>query len=185
MSYKDKEQEREYMARYYAEHKEHLAKHNAEYYAEHKEQLAKQKAEYYAEHKEQIAKRDAEYNAAHPEKNAFYRNRRRSRKLNASGNDYITSELIESRWNYYGRTCYLCGEPATATDHVIPLAKGGSQYPANLRPICTSCNSSKRDKWPYDFNAHRERVLAANQGRDIDSGDDNCAAGLSPVGASQ
>jgi len=39
--------------------------------------------------------------------------------------------------------CYLCGGTAEALDHVVPLARGGSNLPDNLKPICRHCNSRK------------------------------------------
>jgi hypothetical protein len=77
------------------------------------------------------------------------------RKRNALGYDYTTDEMIRGRWEMFGNLCWICGEPATATDHVKPLSKGGSHYPANLRPICKRCNSSKGNKWPYPIQADR------------------------------
>ena len=73
--------------------------------------------------------------------------RRRARESNADGD--ATAEQIAGRWEMYGWRCYICGVPAEATDHVIPLAVGGSNWPANLRPICKSCNSRKGAEWPY------------------------------------
>ena len=67
-----------------------------------------------------------------------------------------TTKQRKDRWEVYGSCCYLCGKPAEATDHVVPLAKGGSNWPANLRPICKHCNSTKGSKWPYDFQGARE-----------------------------
>lgn len=64
-----------------------------------------------------------------------------------------TMEQWEGRLNFYGRRCYLCGcdwdalTPSHRTiDHVIPLSKGGTNWPANLRPACRPCNSGKRDR---------------------------------------
>ena len=170
----------EYYAEYYAANKDRIAKRNAEwraankdkiaeYYAANKDRIAEYRAankdriaEYYAEYraanKDRIAEYYAEYCRTHPEIARFIKQRRRCRKLNAAGNDYITTELLEARWDYYGRRCYLCGAPATATDHVKPLAKGGAQWPCNLRPICSRCNSIKNAKWPYDFEAHKAKV---------------------------
>jgi 5-methylcytosine-specific restriction endonuclease McrA len=65
----------------------------------------------------------------------------RARNVGASG--FTTGEQITARIAYYGGRCYLCGEPATTIDHVIPLARGGSNWPANLRPCCRSCNATK------------------------------------------
>ena len=49
-----------------------------------------------------------------------------------------------ARIDYYGGCCYLCREaPWEHVDHVIPLARGGTNWPANLRPACASCNLSK------------------------------------------
>ena len=52
-----------------------------------------------------------------------------------------------------GMVCYLCGvklkdgfdsSPDSPTlDHVIPLARGGSHAPDNLKPCCFACNSKK------------------------------------------
>jgi 5-methylcytosine-specific restriction endonuclease McrA len=50
------------------------------------------------------------------------------------------------RWDYYGGRCWMCGEEAVEMDHVIAVNRGGSGWPANLRPACRSCNARKRDK---------------------------------------
>lgn len=89
---------------------------------------------------------NARWRAENPTKRWAAEQRRRAAKRNAAGD--CTTEQLEARWAYYGGRCWCCGAEADATDHVKPLRKGGSNWPANLRPICTSCNSSKRDTWP-------------------------------------
>jgi 5-methylcytosine-specific restriction endonuclease McrA len=42
-----------------------------------------------------------------------------------------------------GLVCSLCGVPAEAWDHVVPILIGGPHIDANLRPICQSCNSQR------------------------------------------
>lgn len=37
-------------------------------------------------------------------------------------------------------TCYVCGNPATEVDHVVP---GDNHDPANLAAICHPCHMSK------------------------------------------
>ena len=84
------------------------------------------------------------YMQRHPEKNLQWLSNRRARKLAAPG--YATAEQIIARVEYYGRRCYMCGGPYEHLDHVIPIARGGSNWPANLRPSCAPCNMRKHDR---------------------------------------
>ena len=55
----------------------------------------------------------------------------------------------DARWAMWGGRCWVCGVAgATEEDHVKPLSAGGSHTLSNLRPICKSCNASKRGSWP-------------------------------------
>ena len=69
---------------------------------------------------------------------------RRARKLGAPG--FATAEQIKSRVDYYGGKCYMCGADYAHIDHVIPLSRGGSNWPDNLRPSCAPCNMHKYNK---------------------------------------
>ena len=46
--------------------------------------------------------------------------------------------------------CHMCGKPCRPSeihlDHVIPLARGGTHSPENVRVACAFCNLSKRDR---------------------------------------
>jgi 5-methylcytosine-specific restriction protein A len=42
--------------------------------------------------------------------------------------------------------CSYCGSQSDLTgDHIVPKSKGGSNEPANVRVLCRSCNSRKKD----------------------------------------
>jgi 5-methylcytosine-specific restriction endonuclease McrA len=69
------------------------------------------------------------------------------RLLSAEGKTSLTQ--IQARIDFYGGKCYLCGEPFRTLDHVKPLSKGGTNWSANLRPICKKCNMRKSNHWPY------------------------------------
>lgn len=82
-----------------------------------------------------------EWARANPDKIAAKVRTRRARHHQASGS--ASAEAIEARRTYYGGRCWMCGKDADTIDHVIPLSRGGSHWPANLRPACRSCNAKK------------------------------------------
>lgn len=46
-----------------------------------------------------------------------------------------------------GGICHICGLPGADTrDHVIPLSRGGTNHPSNIRPAHKHCNESKGAK---------------------------------------
>ena len=50
--------------------------------------------------------------------------------------------------------CWACGKPIIDTphlDHWIPLAKGGTNDPGNLRYMHAKCNLIKRDRLPHEL----------------------------------
>lgn len=79
--------------------------------------------------------------ANNPHVNVAKTARYRARKVDAAG--FCSVEQIRARWDYYDGLCYLCGGLAETMDHVIPLSAGGTNWPANLRPACSLCNSRK------------------------------------------
>jgi hypothetical protein len=85
-----------------------------------------------------------EWARQHPDVTRHYRKIRKWRQRVAAGT--CSREQLAARWAYYGGKCWMCGAPATETDHVIPLSRGGSNWPVNLRPACGPCNSKKGAK---------------------------------------
>ena len=105
------------------------------------ERTRKRMARSYAVNPEAQAERTRRWLAKHPEVVALYNHRRAARKRNAPGRS--SREQLLARWAYYGDRCWMCGAPAEVTDHVIALSRGGSNWPANLRPACRRCNGTK------------------------------------------
>ena len=95
--------------------------------------------------------RGSAWRKKYPERSRLSFARYKARHVGAQGN--YTAHDVTNRWAMYGNLCWIpgCGKPAEATDHVIPLAKGGSNWPSNLRPICRSHNSSKQDQMPAQY----------------------------------
>lgn len=86
-------------------------------------------------------------------------NRRRARILGVVSLP-ITRGMLDAKWAYWGNRCWMCGGDAETMDHVKPLSKGGAHMLCNLRPACQSCNSRKRDAWPYS-PPRRDDIAAA------------------------
>jgi 5-methylcytosine-specific restriction endonuclease McrA len=82
----------------------------------------------------------------HPDYNKANNARLRAERHGVGGS--WTPEQKAARWAMWGNRCWMCGDPATCVDHVKPLSKGGSNWPANLRPACTDCNAWKFTRWP-------------------------------------
>jgi len=114
-------------------------------------------ARYYADNKEEMRAKFKAYMT--PERNSYYLRLRRDRKRGAKGR--CTFVQLQARIDYYGGLCWICKAPMEAIDHVKPLAKGGTEWPANLRSICTSCNSVKRDIWPYETSTSTESRISS------------------------
>jgi 5-methylcytosine-specific restriction endonuclease McrA len=73
---------------------------------------------------------------------------RRRARLAAAPTVSFTTEQLQLRIAYFGGRCWICSAPYQAVDHVKPLFAGGWHLLANLRPICTPCNSRKAGRWP-------------------------------------
>ncbi len=91
-----------------------------------------------------------------PEKVAASNRNRKARLKNACGRH--AGEDILRQLSSQGGCCYWCGtilstkaENKYHADHLIPLAKGGSNGPENIVCACPSCNLSKHAKMPWEF----------------------------------
>ncbi len=82
------------------------------------------------------------------------RHKRRAILANAKGE--CTKKQLKDRYDYYGNCCIYCksGDRIT-TDHLIPLSRGGTNFPSNLAPACYSCNCSKNKKTYKEFMEYR------------------------------
>ncbi len=74
--------------------------------------------------------------------------RRKARMAGAAGT--FNREQWLGRLAVYLHRCAYCAKCLTAStatmDHVIPVSKGGSNWPSNIVPACGSCNFSKSAK---------------------------------------
>lgn len=142
---------------YNKKHREQHNQNNANYRRSHLEtirQLIKswkkrnpnKQKEYYAKDPERSLSRNSLWRKNNPEKIKVYDSKRRASKKYAEGS-YTADDWIALCEKYENR-CLCCKQrkPLTA-DHVLPLAKGGSNDISNIQPLCKSCNSAKGTKY--------------------------------------
>lgn len=110
----------------------------------HREQRNRRHAKWYAGNRECAKNAHSDWMRRNPDRNALYHARRRALRGRASGT--CTVEQLQARIDFYGGRCWMCGVSYEAIDHVIPLSKGGTNWPVNLRPACKHCNSRKKDR---------------------------------------
>ncbi len=154
----NKERYNEIARKFYKAHRAEHVKHSTSYnknhpeqrqatckrYREnHKEEARKYRQEYRASHLATIQEKRRKYLALHPEVITTQYQRRRARKLNASG-DGVTKEQWKMVLEEFGYRCAYCSQQKPlAMDHIVPLSKGGRYDLDNIVPACQPCNSSK------------------------------------------
>lgn len=116
---------------------------------EHPDVIKNRSARWRAEHPDDFEKARValrKWRREHPIEVHLQKSRRRALEHGALGT--CTTAQLRARIDMFGGMCWvhlLKGEnrPYEAIDHVVALARGGTNWPANLRPICKSCNSRK------------------------------------------
>lgn len=109
---------------------------------------------YYAANAEDRKRYSREWAAANPDRVERKRANHATTLENADPFAVTTYAKVWERFAYFGWRCWLCGDPVSVEtvtrEHVKPLTAGGLHVPANIRPACQSCNSSKNNQWPFD-----------------------------------
>jgi 5-methylcytosine-specific restriction endonuclease McrA len=71
-----------------------------------------------------------------------------TRVLKAEGEPtrHIPRDVRQRVWQRYGGQCAECGATDYLEfDHIIPVAKGGSNTDSNVQLLCRRCNLKKSD----------------------------------------
>lgn len=116
----------------------------------------------YERHREARLAMNRAYALVHPDETRAWAkirdSRRRARKRQAVGT--WTRVQFDGLCDVYDGRCAYCRRPASLTpDHVIPLARGGSNELANIVPACV-CNRSKSVRSESDFRLALRRRTA-------------------------
>lgn len=98
--------------------------------------------EYRIRYPETVKAFNDRYRPANLDKFAQYARLRRALVAGADGSFSLAE--FKALCDQYGNKCLCCGKLGKLTaDHVVPLAKGGSNSISNIQPLCSRCNSRK------------------------------------------
>ena len=103
--------------------------------------------------------RARKWDKKHPFSKKARRLNRRAQLAAVSGR--LTERDVMAAWNAYESKCWICGCPATDTDHYRPTnkASGGTNTADNIRPICSACNQKRSHVWRGDAIAKKEAEI--------------------------
>lgn len=130
-----------------------------------RDRINEQKRRYYRKNAKADNEAGREWRRRNPERVKMQikaQNNARAARMRDAAGECDPMQLV-ARWDYYGSKCWICGDVATDSDHVKPLARGGSNWPANIRPSCRRCNRSKSATWPFPLEVARGRTATDRQ----------------------
>lgn len=73
-----------------------------------------------------------------------------------------TADDVKRQYKSQKGKCYWCGEKVGKSyhvDHVIPVSKGGTNYPENIVIACPRCNISKGAKLPHEWRGNHGKMF--------------------------
>lgn len=133
----------------------------------HPGKMAEYKYEYYLRNREKIAcrRRETREHTNEMRRQRYKRNERlrdycraarqlrRARKLEAEGS--FTTKDMRHQYKAQKGKCWWCSRPIAweehHNDHLIPLSRGGTNWPNNMVVSCAQCNLSKNNKLPEEW----------------------------------
>lgn len=149
------------MKAYDAANRERRRERQREYHAANPEKKRRAAAKYRAANPTKIREQRRAWRKANPERVRENVRRREAQKAGVENTFNAEEEVL--LWDMYKGCCYVCREPATTVDHVIPISKGGPNNLNNCRPACKSCNFSKGAKDVLEWLEPRWKRVEVNQ----------------------
>lgn len=136
----------------------------AAWYQENRDRIRAEQTERNRERSSENVERARAWKDANPDRarelSRLARSRRRAR-IKGAGGDHTTDDLAAILKAQKG-CCAYCRAKLSGkkhVDHIIPLARGGSNGRANLQYLCRPCNQSKSAKDPIAFAQERGLLL--------------------------
>lgn len=149
---------------YNAKNAELIAMQTKSYRERNDEVIKAQKREHYIRNKESISAKSRDYYERNTERFTAYNRARKARKRSAQGSH--TAKDVSFIFDSQRGLCANCkarlfksGKQKFHVDHIMPLARGGSNGKENLQCLCPACNLSKNAKDPISWANQNGRLL--------------------------
>lgn len=149
---KNPEKVRERHRRWYYRNLEKCRDYCRCYYERNREQRREYHLRYNKAHKQERAETYKRWARKNPTKVRAIVHRRQARLRAATGT--LTSKDIQRQYEAQKGRCWWCNcdlDDGFHVDHLIPLARGGSNAPENIVISCPHCNQSKGAKLPHEW----------------------------------
>lgn len=149
----NREHTQQYAKQYALKRADHLKEYRASYYQEHRDRIVKRVMAYYWDDPERARQQRRKYYRSHPEVGRINSKLAKHRRRTAEG--WYTADDIRRMIRQQKGKCWWCGKKYGDNyhlDHVIPIARGGTNDPSNLCLACAACNLSKHAKLPHEWN---------------------------------
>jgi 5-methylcytosine-specific restriction endonuclease McrA len=115
---------------------------------------------YYLDNSEKIRSKVKEYRLLNPELVTATKRNTKAKRSGAEG--FHTLEDIKRIGGAQKWKCAWCRRPCKKEheiDHIIPIAKGGTNWPNNLCVSCRPCNRAKAARDPIEFSQSMGMLL--------------------------
>lgn len=131
--------------------RDHVKTYQDRYEAERRETRKIVRRAAYAENPHPHRERGKKWRKDNPEKVRILRHIRRARKRNAEGRYSLAD--VQRLFVLQRGKCPMCRMSLKDyhVDHIVALARGGSNHPVNLQLLHPLCNMRKTDKDPIEF----------------------------------
>lgn len=149
---KNREHVREVKRQYREKHRDYILVKKSEWQKANPERRRLARQKWATANPEAMKSCRINWEKANPEKKRANIRNYKARKRAASGK-HSAADILLKMEQQEGK-CYWCGKQVGNSyhaDHIIALAKGGSNGPENICISCPECNYSKNAKMPWDF----------------------------------
>jgi 5-methylcytosine-specific restriction endonuclease McrA len=149
--YSNRARELEYARLYYVKNREILIEKSRKFRKDNPSLAREVNRRSWEKHRIQYLELTKRWYAEHKDAKRVYHARRKARKFN-NGGSHTPEDIADIRKLQRGK-CAICRTDLSDkydVDHIVPLARGGSNSRRNLQILCESCNTRKHARDPID-----------------------------------